>query len=165
MHSNSQLAIDISNYYARPLNHVPPIALTDDFFIENAKAEISIRLGQSKFRKGVLQNFGGKCALSGISYLPLLTASHIVPWAHKKEFRGDVANGICLYVEYDALFDQGLISFTDDLETMIVADTSSFTRELRERLEAIKGKRLMLPINRPVGKEYLNYHRTKIFKG
>src|SRR5450631_2853116 len=114
MHSNSQLSIDISAFYGKPIINLPTVEVDDDFFIENAKAEINIRIGQSKFRKGVLKNFGNKCALSEVSELSLLTASHIIPWSHKKEFRGDISNGICLYIEYDALFDKGFISFTNN---------------------------------------------------
>lgn len=165
MHSNSQLSVDISFYYAKPLILQPAIELEDDFFIENAKAEINIRLGQSRFRKGVLKNFGNKCALSEISELPLLTASHIVPWSHKKDFRGDISNGICLYIEYDALFDKGFISLTDNLEIIIPSDTSKFSNHLKEKLQSINGKQLRPPLNKAINKKYLDYHRANIFKG
>lgn len=165
MHSNTQLSVDISAYYSKPLILRPTIELEDDFFIENAKAEINIRLGQSKFRKGVLKNFGNKCALTEISELSLITASHIVPWSHKKDFRGDISNGICLYIEYDAFFDKGFISFTDNLETIIASDTSKFSNKLKENLQLIGGKQLRQPLNKPINKEYLKYHRTNIFKG
>ena len=101
MHSNSQLSVDISAFYAKSLLPKVSVDLEDDYFIENAKAEIAYRIGQSKFRKGVLKNFENRCALSGISDKELLNASHIIPWAHNKDCRGDIANGICLYVEYD----------------------------------------------------------------
>jgi len=165
MHSNTQLSVNISEFYAKPLIFQSYIEFEDDFYIENAKAEINIRLGQSKFRKGVLKNFGNKCALTGISELSLLTASHIIPWSHKKDFRGDVSNGICLYIEYDALFDKGFISFTDNLITIITKDTSIFSGHLREKLKALNGKQLSKPLNKTLNIEYLNYHRTNIFKG
>lgn len=166
MHSNSQLAVDISSFYAKPLISFPNmIEISDDFFIENAKAEINIRLGQSKFRKGVLKNFQNKCALTGISEESLLTASHIVPWSHKKDFRGDISNGICLYVEHDALFDKGFISFTDNLQIIIASDHSRFSDHLKYRLQILSGKQLHQPINESLNIEYLEYHRRNIFKG
>lgn len=164
MHSNSQLSVDIFSYYARKLISAPTIELDNDFFIENAKAEINIRLGQSKFRKGVLKNFGHKCALTGISEVSLLTASHIVPWSHSKDFRGDIANGICLFVEYDALFDKGFISFTDDLEIIITSDISKFSSGLVKKLNIINGKGLRQPTYNQINKAYLEYHRKNIFE-
>ena len=165
MHSSSQLSVDVSSYYAKQLMLEPTIDFVDDFFIENAKAEINIRLGQSKFRKGVLKNFGNRCALTEISESSLLTASHIIPWSHKKDFRGDISSGICLYVEYDALFDKGFISFTDDLEIIITFDTSKFSNPLKDKIQALYGKQLRQPLNKKLNTEYLAYHRANIFKG
>jgi len=165
MHSNNQLAVDIQPYYALSLKPLAQIDLSDDFYIEDAKAAINIRLGQSKFRKGVLKNFGNKCALSGISETTLLTASHIVPWAHNKECRGDISNGVCLYVEYDALFDKGFISINDDFEIIVISNTGNLSDELNNKLSLLKGKRLRSPVSKEISKQYLAYHRSKIFKG
>jgi len=164
MHSNNQLAVDIQAYYAMPLYSKAQIELSDDFYIEDAKAAINIRLGQSKFRKGVLKNFGNSCALSGISENSLLTASHIIPWAHSKECRGDVSNGLCLYAEYDALFDKGFISFNDNFEVIITNGTSNLSEELNNKLSQLKGKRLRSPLRKEINKAYLAYHRSKIFR-
>jgi predicted restriction endonuclease len=165
MHSNSELSVNIEKYYGKPIINKPNIEVNEDFFIENAKAEINIRLGQSKFRKGVLKNFGSKCALTEICEPALLTASHIIPWAHKKQYRADISNGICLYVEIDALFDKGFITFNDKLETIISTDLSSLSEELRNRLIAIKGKKLRPAKKKKLKLEYLEYHRNMIFKG
>ena len=165
MHSNAKLAVSIEEFYAKPIVLQQIVELEDDFFIENAKAEIFIRLGQSKFRNGVLKNFNERCALTGISEISLLTASHIVPWSHKKEFRADISNGICLYVEYDALFDKGFITFSDDLEVIIGSNFLNFSNNLKEKLQILRGKRLMQPLNKVINREYLQYHRTKIFRG
>lgn len=165
MHSNTQLSVDISQYYAIPFIVHSIVEFEDDYFIENAKAEINIRIGQSKFRKGVLKNFGNKCALTGISEKSLLTASHIIPWSHKKDFRGDISNGICLYVEYDKLFDEGYISFTDDLETIVISDLQSVSTYLQQRLENLIDTSLNKPLHKQVNKEYLCYHRKNVFKG
>ena len=164
MHSNSELSVDISNYYSLSLIQKTAFDVADDFFIENAKAEINIRMGQSKFRKGVLKNFGNKCALTEISEQSLLTASHIVPWSHNKDYRGDISNGICLYIEIDALFDKGFISFTDDLKVIVASDKSKFSEYLRNKLDLLDGKKLKPTRNKELNKNYLDYHRAKIFK-
>ncbi len=164
MHSNSQLSVDISACYAKQLISQPIIDISDDYFIENAKAEINVRLGQSKFRKGVLNNFGNKCALSEISELSLLTASHIIPWSHNKDFRGDISNGICLYIEYDGLFDKGFISFTDDLKLIVTSEVSKLSQQLQDKLKAVEGQKLRQPSKKPLNIEYLDYHRKNIFK-
>jgi putative restriction endonuclease len=164
MHSNSQLSVDILSYYAKKLIPELTIELEDDFFIENAKAEINVRIGQSKFRKNVLRNFANKCALSGISDASLLTASHIIPWSDRKDFRGDISNGICLYVEYDAFFDKGFISFTDDLEIIVTSDTSKCSSQLFEKLNTLRGRILRQPLNKPINKDYLDYHRRIVFE-
>ena len=165
MHSNSKLSVDIAAFYAIPLFLVPLIAVDEDFYIENAKAEINIRIGQSKFRDGVLNNFENACALTGITEIELLTASHIIPWSHKKEFRGDISNGICLFSEYDALFDKGFISLTNDLEIIILTDTVNISDQLFKRLSLIKGQKLRKPKYKTINVDYLDYHRKIVFKG
>jgi putative restriction endonuclease len=165
MHSNSQLSVDIRSFHARQLLSTPLITVDEDFYIENAKAEINIRIGQSKFRNGVLKNFENRRALTEINEIELLTASHIIPWSHKKEFRGDISNGICLFVEYDALFDKGFFSLTDDLKIIIITNTENISTKLKERLNSIKGQKLRNPKNKEINPTYLKYHRTKIFKG
>jgi putative restriction endonuclease len=114
--------------------------------------------------KAVLNNFGNKCALSEISESSLLTASHIIPWAHDKDFRGDVSNGICLYVEYDALFDKGFISFTDSLEVMVTSDMSKLSSRLIKKLNDIKGEKLRQPLKKEISKNHLEYHRKFRFE-
>jgi len=52
----------------------------------------------------------------------ILVASHIVPWKESnEEERLDVANGILLSPNLDALFDRHLISFTDTGDILISA--------------------------------------------
>lgn len=164
MHGNSELSVDISSYYSLPLSKEFVVELDNDFYIENAKAEINIRLRQSKFRKGVLKNFDYKCAVTGISEKSLLTASHIVPWSHNKKYRADISNGICLYTEIDALFDKGFISFTDDLKVIITSDKSKLSEQLIAKLDKLNGKYLTSPTKKELKKEYLSYHRANIFK-
>ena len=91
----------------------------NDYAIENRKIEVEQRQKQSQFRAHILQNFEGRCCLSGISEEELLVASHIVPWAKHIETRLNPANGLLLYCPYDRLFDKGFISFDDRLRVVV----------------------------------------------
>lgn len=78
-----------------------------------------IRLGQAFFRRAVLDNFGGHCALTGLAHPDLINASHIVPWAEDATHRVDPRNGIALNRLHDAAFDRKLITFDEDLRLVI----------------------------------------------
>ncbi len=164
MHSNSELSVDISKYYAMDITPQPSIMVDDDFYIENAKSEISVRIGQSKFRKSVLKNFDGECALSGIKESSLLVASHIVPWAHNKHLRGDISNGICLYIEYDMLFDKGFLSFSDNLDVILTPLYDTLSDSLKTKLGRLYGLKLRNPKTKKIKIDYLKYHRENILK-
>ena len=73
------------------------------------------RIGQNMFRDALMDYWGGRCPLTGITEPALLRASHIVPWSDcDDEQRLDVHNGLLLSALWDAAFDQGLVSFADD---------------------------------------------------
>jgi hypothetical protein len=74
------------------------------------------RVGQDIFRAALLDYWGGRCPLTGISDPALLRASRIVPWAEcdTDAHRLDVHNGLLLSALWDAAFDAGLVSFADD---------------------------------------------------
>ena len=73
------------------------------------------RIGQNVFRDALMDYWGGRCPLTGITEPALLRASHIVPWADCNDAqRLDVHNGLLLSALWDAAFDQGLVSFADD---------------------------------------------------
>lgn len=74
------------------------------------------RIGQNVFREALIKYWNGKCPLTGITDIPLLRASHIVPWAEcETDFlRLDVHNGLLLSALWDAAFDSGKVSFSDD---------------------------------------------------
>jgi hypothetical protein len=73
------------------------------------------RIGQDIFRDALMDYWGGRCSITGITEPELLRASHIVPWADcTDEQRLDVHNGLLLSALWDAAFDRGLISFADD---------------------------------------------------
>ncbi|MBZ9857063.1 HNH endonuclease [Mesorhizobium sp. CA13] len=74
------------------------------------------RVGQDIFRKALLRYWRDRCPLTGITEPALLRASHIVPWAlcDNNAQRLDVHNGLLLSALWDAAFDAGLVSFSDE---------------------------------------------------
>jgi hypothetical protein len=74
------------------------------------------RVGQNIFRDALLEYWSGRCAITGIDQPELLRASHIVPWSEcdSDEHRLDVYNGFLLSALWDAAFDRGLVSFSDE---------------------------------------------------
>lgn len=73
------------------------------------------RIGQNLFRDALMDYWGRRCPLTGITDPALLRASHIVPWSEcGDEQRLDVHNGLLLSALWDAAFDAGLVSFADD---------------------------------------------------
>lgn len=85
------------------------------------------RVGQDLFRRALLDYWGGRCPLTGITDPDLLRASHMVPWAECESdaLRLDVHNGLLLSALWDAAFDAGLISFADDGTVLRSPDMSA----------------------------------------
>ena len=76
---------------------------------------INTRVGQGAYRKRIIHRWEYKCAVTGFDKLPILIASHILPWSQADDNeRLDVHNGILLSPTYDALFDRKLITFEND---------------------------------------------------
>ncbi|RWM79507.1 MAG: HNH endonuclease [Mesorhizobium sp.] len=73
------------------------------------------RVGQDIFRRSLLRYWRDRCPLTGMREPALLRASHIVPWAlcDSDAQRLDVHNGLLLSALWDAAFDAGLVSFSD----------------------------------------------------
>lgn len=128
------------------------------------------RKGQDYFRRMILANYGGRCALTGISVPQLLLASHIIPWAdksHKKD-RLNPCNGICLSALYDKAFDKGLFTISPDDYTI---QLSSALREygtqeyFDKQFGSINGKLITMPIEYKPNRDFLAYHRDYVFVG
>jgi len=97
-------------------------------FSQSTEAErwVVQRVGQTLFREALLKYWENRCPLTGITDPALLRASHIVAWADCKTdaHRLDVHNGILLSALWDAAFDKGLVSFTDDGTVLVSPNLS-----------------------------------------
>jgi hypothetical protein len=115
------------------------------------------RIGQDIFRDALMDYWGGRCPLTSITEPALLRASHIIPWAEcSDEQRLDVHNGLLLSALWDAAFDKGLVSFTDDGKALASLELG----ELAQRALAIE----TAPAIPGLGEEhsrYLALHRAK----
>lgn len=120
------------------------------------KGLVTSRVGQGYYRQQIIEQWEGKCPVSGVTITPLLIASHIVPWSQSNdEEKLDVNNGILLSPNVDALFDKHLISFENDGSILISDKVSGEDREALGVSESgrIKVSEGMIP--------YLERHRQK----
>lgn len=122
--------------------------------------EVRQRIGQDVFREALIKLWEGRCALSGLALPPaLLRASHARPWAGSRDDeRLDPFNGLLLAVQFDALFDQGLIAFSDEGQTMISSQVTADARQFL-KLDELRRLRFVLPGHRG----YLQYHKANVF--
>jgi len=118
------------------------------------------RVGQGDFRTALIGIWGGACPVAGVDELRILRASHIKPWrASTNRERLDPYNGLLLCANIDALFDRGLISFTDEGVLLISPDVSA---ENRERLGL--GGEVRIAGLKPAHAPYLQHHREQVFQ-
>lgn len=126
----------------------------------------TMRIGQQFFRSAVLSAYGGSCCVTGIAASELLRASHIVPWAERRESRLNPANGLCLNALHDAAFDRGLITIGEDW-------TLRVSGRVKGAMPQATYERFFLafdggPVRRPErwvpAGEYLEWHRGRVFR-
>ena len=118
------------------------------------------RIGQDLFREMLMEYWDGRCAVTGIEIPELLRASHAKPRRDSNDNeRLDEHNGFLLVVHFDALFDQGLMTFRDEGE-------AEFSPTLPE------ATRLRITGDRPIvlrrvvegHRAYLAHHRVHVFR-
>lgn len=72
-------------------------------------AVVKVRVNQSFFRRRILSAYDFRCCITGLATQPLLSASHILPWAEDAENRLNPRNGLCLNALHDRAFDRHLM--------------------------------------------------------
>jgi putative restriction endonuclease len=130
-------------------------------------ASVKLRRGQEYFRDAVLNNFGGRCGVTGLGVRELLIASHILPWGTHGAERLNVRNGLCLSRLHDAAFDRGLISFDNSLKLLLSPrlTVELSQRSIKENFGAYAGDPLRLPDDAALPEPaFLAEHRAKIFQ-
>lgn len=130
-------------------------------------ANTKLRRGQSYFRNVVLNNFGGRCGITGLPIRELLVASHILPWGGHESERLNVRNGLSLSRLHDAAFDRGLISFGEDLRLLLSPQLESelSQRSVAENFGAYAGESLKYPDDAVLpDMSFLAQHRATTFR-
>lgn len=121
------------------------------------QAIVKIRIGQRSFRNALFRRYH-KCALCGVANQDLLIASHIKPWSRADHYeRTDPDNGLLLCPNHDALFDRGLISFSEE-GTILISSTLDATTKIF--LNVREGMNLELHGKQ---KAYMKWHRDNLF--
>jgi len=85
---------------------------------ERINTSILQRRGQSRFRKRLLEAYGGKCAITACAVQDVLEAAHIHPYADKGT--NCESNGLLLRADIHTLFDCGLITIHPDSFKVVV---------------------------------------------
>lgn len=119
------------------------------------------RVGQDLFRAGLLDYWEGRCAVTGLSVVELLRASHIKPWADcaTDAERLDVFNGLLLAPHLDAAFDRGLVTVADDGAVVVSGLLGVDERRLLGLDGPLRARGLEAG-----HRSYLGWHREKVFR-
>lgn len=126
-----------------------------------ARGWVRQRVGQELFRKALLEYWDGRCAVTGLAVPELLRASHAKPWKDATDAeRMNVHNGLLLAVHLDALFDKGLLTFTDQGAAVLSPALPA------EALAALGLPSIIPPLRRiaPAHLPYLAWHRRHEFE-
>ncbi|MDQ1902364.1 HNH endonuclease signature motif containing protein [Paracoccus sp. WLY502] len=94
------------------------------------KSIIKSRVGQGLFRRRVLQAYGN-CMITRLAEHRLLIASHIKPWrdcCHDPNECLNPDNALLLSPTWDALFDKGFLSFSDEGQLLLSTRLSKKAR-------------------------------------
>ena len=116
------------------------------------------REGHSPFRQEVLRNYGYQCCMTKERITALLEAAHIQPYVDSRS--NHPQNGLCLRVDVHRLFDEGLISIT---EQSTIAVSARLTGTSYQKLA---GEHLRLPDQLAAHPSLiaLEFHRKEVFR-
>ena len=120
---------------------------------ERAWRIVTIRRGQSKFRKTLLQSFEERCAVTRMNEPVVLEAAHIQPYSGS--WSNHPSNGLLLKSDIHKLFDNGLLAIDPEDYTTIIAP------QLRNGQFGIhEGQRIIVPEKNELkpNKEHLKTH-------
>jgi len=134
---------------------------------ETKRREVKTRINQNVFRRIVLANYEGKCAITGIDLPELLVAGHIIPWSKNEEERLNPENGICFSSLYDCAFEEGYIGLTEKLDVIISPALKKKKQKEEYYLKyfaSLEGTKLVPALKYQPKKEFLQYHLDMIFR-
>jgi len=142
-------------------NELNQIFGNKDLTKEEKKVLVKYRLGQSNFRKRLINYWNG-CSVTNCNCFDLLIASHIKPWSKSTEMeKYDVFNGLLLTPNYDKLFDENYISFDEEGRIIISEKVSKDNLKKLGISKIAKLNKEKLLIEHI---KYLRYHRKNLIK-
>lgn len=121
------------------------------------------RVGQDIFRRGLLDYWEGRCAITELAVPELLRASHIKPWADcdSDAERLDVFNGFLFSPNLDAAFDRGFITVAEDGS---VIASEMLDAAARRTLGLDVALRIRTPLLHEAHHNYMAWHRERVFQ-
>lgn len=126
---------------------------------------VKSRINQNFFRSAVLTSYQNKCCITGLPFVELLNASHIIPWSIDDNNRLNPRNGLCLNVLHDRAFDRGLITIRTDYTIDISSRINKFSdKSVKDYFLCFKNQKIILPQRFAPEKSFLEFHNKNIFK-
>ena len=128
------------------------------------EATVRVRVNQSFFRSRILSAYNFRCCVTGLTVQPLLTASHIIPWAEDKKNRLNPKNGLCLNALHDRAFDRHLMWIEDGFVIRFSPRLRKISKDQTETirwLTGFEGARLLLPKKFSPDPDFLKRHAEK----
>jgi putative restriction endonuclease len=125
------------------------------------EATVRVRVNQSFFRDRILSAYNFRCCVTGLAVQPLLTASHIIPWAEDEKNRLNPRNGLCLNALHDRAFDRHLMWIEDGFVIRFsrgLGETAGANNDAIRWLTSFDGARLLLPKQFAPDTEFLKCH-------
>ncbi len=126
---------------------------------------VKSRINQNFFRNAVLASYQNKCCITGLPFIELLNASHIIPWSVDDNNRLNPRNGLCLNVLHDRAFDRGLITIKTDYTIDISSRINKILdKSVKDYFLCFKNQKIILPQRFVPEKSFLEFHNKNIFK-
>ena len=153
--------VDVENVLERPTDELDSqiVERTDIGAVEQIRL-LRSRRGQGVFKRNVMLHEKG-CRVTNVTDIRHLRASHIKPWSvsdDQEKLSG--SNGLLLSPHIDHLFDEGWISFGDKEDILV-------SKKITPGLTSAWA----IDVDHKIGKftdsqsEFLEFHRSKIFRG
>ena len=115
----------------------------------------------------MLSAYKSRCCVTGNPIRELLVASHILPWSEFPKERINPKNGLCLVAHLDRAFDQGLITFGNDMTLVVSSHLRAYLPNgaVKSQFISLEGAPLQLPKRYPPDLAFMEYHRANVFRG
>jgi putative restriction endonuclease len=138
----------LADRLGQPIEEVADVD-TDDLPITGLEREatVRVRVNQSFFRSRILSAYNFRCCVTGLTIQPLLTASHIIPWAEDEKNRLNPKNGLCLNALHDRAFDRHLMWIEDGFIIRFSPRLHKISKDQTETIKwltSFEGSRLLL---------------------